>query len=225
MKNAICKVLYVILFVVFVFTASLAAPIYSRRFYLDNIDSYASGQDLGEAAEAYNDMMDYLTLHKDFSLGSYEYSQEGKAHFEDCQRLFDINLSFLVISIVGIVILLTLEFTKKISLKMWGGLHASFYAALLALILPLIAVAVCAINFDEAFTLMHKILFPGKENWIFSSASDPIITILPQEYFLSCGILAVGVLAGMVGVSVIISIIKMTLSFWLMRRRVANCAR
>ena len=46
-----------------------------------------------------------------------------------------------------------------------------------------------AINFDKAFTIFHKIFFPGKDNWVFDSRYDQIIRILPQEFFRNCAII------------------------------------
>jgi integral membrane protein (TIGR01906 family) len=46
-----------------------------------------------------------------------------------------------------------------------------------------------AINFDVAFTVFHKIFFPGKSNWLFDWNKDQIIRILPQDFFMNCAIL------------------------------------
>lgn len=45
-----------------------------------------------------------------------------------------------------------------------------------------------AINWDLAFVLMHKLLF-NNDLWIFDWRTDPIILILPDEFFMHCGIL------------------------------------
>ena len=38
--------------------------------------------------EAFDDVMDYLVFGDEFKTGQLEYSEEGKAHFEDCKKLF-----------------------------------------------------------------------------------------------------------------------------------------
>ncbi len=193
MKNVICKILFIISFVLMLWTVSISIPIYCREFYFAQIesleiDSYATKD---EAKEAYNDMMDYLTLHKDFSLGKFSYTEQGEAHFKDCQRLFDINLSLMIISAVIVIILVALELAKKISLKMWGGFHASFYASLFAVAIPFVIAGLCAINFEGAFNIFHAIFFPGKSNWQFDTNTDPIINILPMQFFANCAILII----------------------------------
>ena len=45
------------------------------------------------------------------------------------------------------------------------------------------------LDFDQAFTVFHSIFFPGKDNWLFDPATDPVILILPEEFFRSCAIL------------------------------------
>ena len=45
-----------------------------------------------------------------------------------------------------------------------------------------------AINWDLAFVLMHKLLF-NNDLWLFDWRTDPIILILPDEFFMHCGIL------------------------------------
>ena len=55
----------------------------------------------------------------------------------------------------------------------------------LAAILPvLIAIAGLLIGFDQFFTLFHEALFPGDSSWLFNPATDPIIWVLPEEFFL-----------------------------------------
>ena len=52
----------------------------------------------------------------------------------------------------------------------------------------LIVAALAATDFDRAFTVFHGIFFPGKENWLFDPATDPVILLLPEEFFRNCAI-------------------------------------
>lgn len=45
-----------------------------------------------------------------------------------------------------------------------------------------------ATDFDRAFAVFHGIFFPGKENWLFDPATDPVILLLPEEFFRNCAI-------------------------------------
>ena len=53
----------------------------------------------------------------------------------------------------------------------------------------LIAVAGVLIGFEQFFTLFHEVLFPGDSTWLFNPATDPIIWVLPETFFLHCFIL------------------------------------
>ena len=50
------------------------------------------------------------------------------------------------------------------------------------------AQALAATDFDRAFAVFHGIFFPGKENWLFDPATDPVILLLPEEFFRNCAI-------------------------------------
>ena len=58
--------------------------------------------------------------------------------------------------------------------------------------LILLVGALAATDFDRAFTVFHGIFFPGKDNWLFDPATDPVIVLLPEEFFRNCAI-AIGV--------------------------------
>ena len=48
--------------------------------------------------------------------------------------------------------------------------------------------ALAATDFDRAFTIFHSVFFPGKKNWLFGPATDPVILLLPEEFFRHCAI-------------------------------------
>ena len=54
--------------------------------------------------------------------------------------------------------------------------------------------AAAAVDFDRAFTVFHTLFFPGKDNWLFDPYYDPVILLLPQEFFRNCAILILAVL-------------------------------
>lgn len=188
-------------------TVAIAAPLYSRSFYYAQVESIKkeTGYSSETITQAYDEVMDYLTLHKKFGTGDLAYSEEGKAHFKDCQRLFDINLIVLVLSIVAVITLGALDASKKIKLAKPKGFNLAFYAGICAIALPLILASLCAINFERAFEVFHKILFPGKDNWVFESGKDAIIDILPISYFRNCAILIGCILVTLSAVAITIT--------------------
>ena len=101
MKTKLLSMLCAVCVVFFLLTAAIGLPIYIRPFYYAHIEAFdlarVSGYSEEEIREAYDEVLDYLTLPgKEFSTGVLPHSAEGKAHFEDCKVLFDLNASILI---------------------------------------------------------------------------------------------------------------------------------
>ena len=191
MKRLLSVICLICVFL-FLLTVSIGLPIYIRPFYYAHIGAYdlegLSGYTEEQIQEAYDEVLDYLTLPgKEFGTGVLPHSDEGKAHFEDCKVLFDLNAAILL----GSGCVLTALFAMR---KKWGGYRlgkhsAAFWAAVLSLTAPILIGGLAAINFDRAFVIFHSIFFPGKTNWVFDWYRDPIIRVLPQDFFRNCAIL------------------------------------
>ena len=52
---------------------------------------------------------------------------------------------------------------------------------------------------SAAFTVFHAVFFPGKDNWLFNPATDEIILIMPERFFLNCALLIGAVLLSACG--------------------------
>lgn len=182
----------------FILTVSIGLPIYIRPFYYAHIEAMelpeTSGFTAEEIREAYDEVLDYLTLPgKTFGTGVMECSAEGEAHFVDCKVLFDLNAGVLIASAVSLLALFFLR--KKLGPYRLGRRSAAFYAGISAVVLPLVLGGLAALDFDRAFVVFHRIFFPGKDNWVFDYFTDEIIRVLPQEFFMHCALLiAAGVL-------------------------------
>ncbi len=194
MKNKLLTGLLGFFIAILIITFSIGLPIYFRPFYylqidLLDIEEY-SGADRETIIEAFDEVMDYLTIPgKEFGTGEFPHSEEGKSHFVDCKVLFDLNITAFIISLVGAVTLLVL---KKLGIfELWRpfGMNITFSSGAYTLGGFALIGGLVAINFDKAFTIFHKIFFPGKDNWLFNPYTDGIIMILPQDFFMNCAIL------------------------------------
>jgi len=200
MKSKILSILFSIALFFFILTFSIGLPIYVRPFYYAHIEPMnleaQSGFTREEIIEAYDQVLDYLTLPgRTFGTGKMPHSPDGAAHFADCKGLFSLNAWVLALSSATLITLLILKLTKKITLPPLLSFPPSFWSALCAILLPLILGGLAATNFDRAFEIFHTIFFPGKTNWIFDARADPIIRVMPQDFFMHCAILiAAGVL-------------------------------
>jgi len=79
-------------------------------------------------------------------------------------------------------------FIKKVVKKGFLGLYRM--AFLVISLLPLVlGVLAFLIGFNSFFTLFHQVLFAGDNTWMFDPAKDPVIWILPEEFFMHAFIL------------------------------------
>jgi integral membrane protein (TIGR01906 family) len=194
MKNGILTFLTGFLITILIITVSIGLPIYVRPFYYYQVDALNieeySGADRETIIEAYDELLDYLTIPgNEFKTGKFKYSESGKAHFVDCKVLFDLNLYAMITAVLGLAILFILNVSGCFELCRPFGKHVAFSSGLFTLTGFAVIGGLAATDFDRAFTIFHKLFFPGKENWLFSWYEDEIIRILPQDFFMNCAIL------------------------------------
>ena len=138
-----------------------------------------------EIKRNYDYMIDY-NLNKisgEFELPTIKSSPEGKVHFEEVkeivQNVIKLLIVSLIITIVGIIVNLknnNIEFLNITSK--------------LVIILPILVSIPMLINFDKTFVAFHELMFDN-DYWIFDPSKDPVINILPQEFFFHAGLFIV----------------------------------
>lgn len=177
-----------------VLSASIAVPLLCRPFYYAhiealNLDSY-TGLSVEQIREAFDQVMDYcLGLRPDFAAGVLPFSESGASHFADVRVLFLLDLWVAVISLAALVILFIISRRKKLTPAPLLGHGPGFWAAIGLGGLFLIVGGLAATNFERAFVIFHSLFFPGKTNWLFDWRTDPIILLLPEDFFRNCAIL------------------------------------
>lgn len=192
--------IYALVLAIVVLSGSIAVPILFRPFYYIHIWllglTQSSGLSTDVIIEAFNDVMDYCTgLTDNFSAGILTWSESGAAHFADVRKLFILDLGILAISLVTIVLLTILIKKLKLSNETLLKHRPSFWSAIVLIGMALVIGLAILIDFDSAFTLFHKILFRGKDNWVLFYLSDPIILLLPEQFFMNCGLLVLSLIA------------------------------
>ena len=125
----------------------------------------------------------------DFAAGVLSFSPEGASHFADVRRLFLLDLRVLAVCVTVLLVLYALRRKKGLTLSPLAGHSPGFWAGCGLGGALAIAGVLAALDFDRAFTVFHIIFFPGKDNWLFDPATDPVILILPEAFFRSCAIL------------------------------------
>ncbi len=193
-RNPILSFLTVIAIAVLTITFSIGLPIYVRPFYYVQIDILDMPENTGfekaDIKEAYDEVLDFLTLPgREFGTGKLSYSEEGKGHFEDCKVLFDLNRNAFLVALAFLVVMFILSKLGLIKLTRPLGCPLKMYAGITTLTAFSVIGALAAADFDRAFVIFHQIFFPGKDNWLFDPYADEIINVMPEEFFMSCGIL------------------------------------
>lgn len=177
-----------------ILTGSIALPLVIRPFYRAQIEPLGiparSGLTVEQIGAAFDDVMDYcLGKRPDFAAGVLSFSPEGASHFADVRRLFLLDLRVLAVCMAVLLVLYALRRKKGLTLCPLAGHSPGFWAGCGLGGALAIAGALAALDFDRAFTVFHSIFFPGKDNWLFDPATDPVILILPEAFFRSCAIL------------------------------------
>ncbi|MGF0070112.1 TIGR01906 family membrane protein [Streptococcus orisratti] len=130
----------------------------------------------------FNSLMFYLTnpFSSNLSMPDFPSSKDGLQHFRDVKHLFHLTQAVFVILLVP-----AWRFLKNSRAEKSLFLHQRAFA--IAAMAPIfIGFATLFIGFDNFFTFFHQVLFPGATNWLFNPATDPIIWVLPEEFFLHC---------------------------------------
>jgi len=147
-----------------------------------------------EIVENYSYVIDYLFDNEiKFQLPSLPFSDDGAIHFKEVKDLF--NLAKITIFIISIFLTILLLIYRKLYKDFLYGK----YIGIGLITLPIILSGIVGINFNFFFNVFHKIFF-NNDKWIFDSKTDPIINILPEEFFAICGvaILSICILAGII---------------------------
>ncbi|MFI3176844.1 MAG: TIGR01906 family membrane protein [Eubacteriales bacterium] len=187
MKTFIYSIYFSILIILFLTGVSLAILHVNDFLYVFTI-SYLELETVVGVSESfmvehYHAVMNFLNPFStvSFSLPELTYSENGATHFVECRILFRavylLSASSLLLLILGMRAL----WNPKI-------LRCTAFSTIC---LPCILGMWFALDFNQAFTIFHSLFF-ANDYWIFDPYLDPIILILPQDFFLYCGIWIAG---------------------------------
>lgn len=188
-----------------VLSAAIAVPLLWRGFYDLHIEGLGLPERTGwtalEIRDAFDEMMDFCVFRQPFGTGVLKWSQEGYAHFVDCEVLFRMDFTALAIALAAVLLLAHMG--REYDAVPFMGRGPMFWAGSLLSVSFVVIAGLAALDFDRAFVIFHSLFFPGKTNWIFDYRVDQIIEVLPQVVFRNYAILIVGLLfAGCVGLMI-----------------------
>ncbi|NQP54906.1 TIGR01906 family membrane protein [Streptococcus suis] len=176
--------------VLFVLSGAILATIYLAWLVFPVEISYLGLEKIvymksADISYNFNILMNYLTnpFQTVLDMPNFSSSVDGLKHFADVKKLFHLAQGVFVLSFPAFFL-----FIKQILLKGHGWLvQKTFLWMMLAPVV--IGLMVLLLGFDQFFVLFHTVLFPGDSTWLFDPVKDPVIYILPEEFFLHCFIL------------------------------------
>lgn len=185
-----------VLIALVIVAGAIALPVLLRPFFYMHITPLGlqerSGLTVMQIKTAYGEMMDYcIGLSDTFSVGDMTFSQSGADHFADVRKLFLLDLRVLVVAAILLVAMTVWQRNKQVLL---AGHTPGFWSAVGLCTVFVTVGGLAAVDFDGAFTVFHKLFFPGKTNWVFDPSQDPVIRLLPPVFFRNCAIIILAVI-------------------------------
>lgn len=208
-RNRIIGILSGILFTLFFISLGVITAIQWRGLYYHDIRALKLSESTGYSEaiirENYDALMDYCSpfYQGELNFPTLPSSTEGLVHFAEVKTIF---VSFYYILVISLLLLLPILWFA-IKHKEYKIFKVSFITSLL---LPCIIGLACILNFDATFLLFHKLVFRNNY-WLFNPYTDPIINLLPPEFFYHCAILIISI--------VLLGAILQFLSSWYLKKR------
>lgn len=133
----------------------------------------------------YNILLNYLTnpIQRTLVMPNFTSSLSGLHHFEQVKFLFHFTQGIFILTLP-----VFWNFFKTVLQRGHGSLFQRLYQMMAGLPVLIGGMAVL-FGFNAFFTLFHQILFAGDSTWLFNPNTDPVIYILPEDYFLHCFVL------------------------------------
>ena len=186
---------------------AVSLTVWFRPLYYFDIDYLDIPQSSGVSAELcrqnYDALIDYKVPGGSAKLmfPTLPMSESGRKHFEEVKDIFLVMQWIAVLGLAAFGIYLLRDAVRTGKMREAVAFHAArmlrrryrwmLWAVWLAAGIGAIVLLAVIIDWENAFTLMHKIFFDNND-WLFDPQTDPIITILPDTFFMHCGLLIIG---------------------------------
>lgn len=163
-----------------VFTLNFRPLYYFDMEYLDI--EVRSGLEKEDIKQNYDALIDYnFFLNKEeLVFPTLTQSTEGHIHFEEAKNIF---VFFQYMAIVLFLILIPIVICHA-----WNHDFVFLkYTGILTFTIPALLGILIALMWDQVFVTFHKLVFHN-DYWLFDPNTDPVISILPDEFFMHSAI-------------------------------------
>ncbi len=195
-----------VLFTLLFISLAVVITINFRPLYYFDIDHLKIPENSGFTKEVirenYDALIDYSSpfFKGELKFPTLTASESGLFHFTEVKNIFTgfyimgaITLAF------GVIIIVQKHKNKDFSYLL--------VSSITAVVLPLLLALFLSIDFDRTFVIFHKLFF-NNDYWLFDPSTDPVITILPDTFFMHCAIMIIVLVVLMSLLFLIIYLVK-----------------
>lgn len=186
------QVLFSLVVVSFIISGSVIAVLNFDLLYKTNVPTIAkeTGYSKETILNNYETLISYneLTSDKKLVFPDFPMSITGEIHFEEVKVIFNRFEQTMIITGVIFLVGVVLMIRKKLY-------HWLFYTGILCIGIPTLLGIFVFLDWNRAFVLFHELAF-NNSYWLFNPTTDPIITILPDTFFLQCALLILACVLG-----------------------------
>jgi len=181
-RTALVTALGAVLLFAFIISAAVVVALHFRPLYYLDIKILHIAESSALPPETiranYDALIDYNSLWNrgELNFPDFPMSEGGRIHFQEVKAIFDAFQLLFLFSLGGFLLLRW----KAAALR--DGRYARIAGAACFILTALIGVFVL-LGWDKAFVLFHKLFF-ANDLWLFDYRTDPVITILPDSFFL-----------------------------------------
>lgn len=165
-----------------ILSIAVMCVVYGKWIYYVEIDLLhipeISGMNKTEIIQNYDALITYLSpfYSGELHFPTLAMSESGRIHFVDVKNIL-IAIQYMmcitvIISFVGVISLMKKERVKVL-----------LYSAIATLLFPIALLIPIAMDFEKSFVFFHELLFQN-DYWLFDPNTDPVIRMLPEEFFM-----------------------------------------
>lgn len=170
---------------------AVIVTVFFKQLYYFDIDYLNIAKNTGLSKEVIKENYDILIQYQSIfyqgtlNMPNFVMSNTGRIHFEEVKRVFEvIQIAFVVTGVISSIMIY-----QNLKQKEYRFLQlTSFFSVGIPAILGFFV----ALDFDKAFVIFHNIVFRNNY-WIFDYTTDPVITILPESFFMHCFVMIIAI--------------------------------
>lgn len=189
-----------------------------RAVYSADIDRYhlteVSGLSKERLEENFRVLVDYNNIWgaKELEFPDFVMSEHGRIHFAEVKDIFGaLQWAGLAAAAILVVYLIAVRLRRRDGMIEIEDYRFLKYGSALVIIVPAVLGGAIALNWERAFVVFHELLFDN-DYWIFDEATDPVITVLPDHFFMHVALV-------MIATAVVCSAVCMILYLILKKRQ------